>query len=388
MYGQLLPAKELFKNIDNTYQNFEYSYFLPNTLNEGYALENRQLYVISEKVIQLVTQLNVDSKRLKHLERFINRIVQYEAVESSFLEGTKTTFTELVLPEEPTKKLDKSDDRQEVLNYAEAIWHAKELLENLPTSERYCKDLHRILLTGVRGSDKKPGEFRSVQNWIGSNMINTASFVPPHPVHVNKLMLDLFQFWHNDTLMITVPIKMALFHYQFETIHPFIDGNGRLGRLLILAQLMESNLLNNPCLNVSVIFNRNKARYTESLRSANVTGDLDRWILFFLESFIEATQHTSKMYTAFSDLQNECEEKILSLNLKFQNATKLLNSLYETPYSTIGMTAEKLGITPQTAKNLHQDLVNLGIVENIKLKPLNSRKQEAILFKHYLDIFQ
>ncbi len=388
MYGQRLPARELFKNRDNLYQEFEYAYFLPNKLNQGYTLQNNQLYLLSEKVIQLVTQLNGDSKHLKHLDRFINRIVQYEAVESSFLEGTKTTFTELLLPEEPTNDEEKKYDRQEVLNYVETIWQAKHLLSQLPTSERYCKRLHTTLLSGVRGFDKEPGQFRSVQNWIGGNTIHTAQFVPPHPVHVNELMLDLFQFWHNETLMITTPIKIALFHYQFETIHPFKDGNGRLGRLLILAQLMESNLLDNPCLNVSVIFNRNKARYTESLKHANLTGDLDRWILFFLESFIEAIQQTFKMYVDFSNLQNECEEKIIPLKSKMYNAKKLLDYLYETPYSTIGMTSERLGITPQTAKNLHQDLVKLGIVVTIKLKPANARRQEAILFKKYLDIFQ
>jgi Fic family protein len=387
MYGQLLEASELFKSADQSYQNVHYHYFLPTLLNQGYEVKLSSLYLLSEKAVKLITQLNSNSRNIKQLEIFIQRIVQHEAVESSSLEGTKTTFAELVLPEERTEDLNKQHDRQEVENYVQAIWQAQNLLEELPTSERYCKDLHRTLLSGVRGSDKKPGDFRTVQNWIGGRTIKTAQFVPPHPSHLSMLIQDLFQFWHNDSLMITTPMKIALFHYQFETIHPFMDGNGRLGRLLMLAQLMESELLDNPCLNVSVIFNRNKERYTERLKYANTTGDLDSWILFFLDSFIEAAEHTSETYKAFSDLQNECDDKIVSLKAKMYNAKKLLDHLYETPYSTIRMTCEYLGITPQTAKNLHADLIDLGIVTNYRPRLPNERIQEAIRFSKYIDIF-
>jgi Fic family protein len=306
MYGQLLEASELFKSADQSYQNVNYHYFLPTLLNQGYEPKDSSLYLLSEKAVKFITKLNVSSKNIQQLGIFIEPIVPDEAAECFSLEGIK----ELVLPKERTEDSNKQYDHQEVENYVRAMWQVQNLSDVLPISEQFCKDLHRTLLSGVRGFDKKPGDYRTVQNWIDGRTIKTARFVPPHPSHLSVLMQDLFQFWHNDSLMLTTLMKIALFHYQFEVIHPFADGNGRLGRLLILAQLMESKLLDTPCLNVSVIFNRDREQYVERLNYAMTTGDLDSWILFFLEACIDASEQNLQIYKAFSDLQNAWMPKL------------------------------------------------------------------------------
>ena len=184
---------------------------------------------------------------------------------------------------------------------------------------------------------------------------------------------------------------MALFHYQFETIHPFEDGNGRIGRLLILAQLLDSKQLMEPWFNVSYIFERNKDNYTNALKNANNTGDIESWILFFIDSLNSAAQNTYKIYHEFNELQKECDEKIIQLGAKVQNAQKLLDALYDNPILAISTIAKKLNITMPTAKSLAQDFIKLKIVDaysvNMKSEKLK-RKHSAIRFTKYISLFE
>ncbi len=314
-------------------------------------------------------------------------IIKHEAVKSSAMEGTRTTFSEILLPEEKTLNTVQKEDREEVDNYIVATLQIKSLLEELPISERLICRLHTTLLESVRGHSKKPGEIRRSQNWIGGASIQTARFVPPHPNELNNLMKDLCEFWGNDALKIPVLIKIALTHYQFETIHPFHDGNGRVGRMLILAQLLDAELLDQPWLNVSNIFERQKEQYVASLRSANRSGTLEEWILFFLEAIISATKHTYEVYQAFNTLQLECSDCIIALGAKAPNAQRVLEQLYEVPYATTKMVSEHLGVTPNTAKSLLQDLIKLDIVVPHKLNIKGERKQDGVFFKRYVAIF-
>ena len=295
------------------------------------------------------------------------------------------------MPEQNFKDIEKTKDREEVLNYVKATFEMNELLEKLPISERFMCDLHKTLLDSVRGSDKKPGCVRKVQNWIGGNTIRSAKFIPPHWNELPLLLTDLYKFWHNESLKLPTLVKMALFHYQFETIHPFEDGNGRIGRLLILAQLLDSRQLMQPWFNVSYIFERNKDNYTNALKNANNTGDIESWILFFIDSLNCAAQNTYKIYHNFNELQNECSKKIIQLGAKVQNAQRLLEELYSTPILTINEIAKKLGITIPTAKSLAQDLIKLKIVDScsvmMKSEKLN-RKNSAICFTKYIALFE
>lgn len=391
MFGEMKKAQELFKNERNEYEKISYEYFLPQFLGGGFKISNPDIYLLSEEAIKTIAELNADSKNLKNIDVFLRMIVRQEAVKSSSIEGTRTTFSEILLPEQNLKDIEKTKDREEVLNYVKATFEMNELLEKLPISERFMCDLHRTLLNSVRGADKKPGCIRKVQNWIGGNTIRSAKFIPPHHRELPSLLKDLCDFWHNDSLKLPVLVKMALFHYQFETIHPFEDGNGRIGRLLILAQLLDSKQLMKPWFNVSYIFERNKDNYTNALKNANNTGDIEAWILFFIDSLNSAAQNTYNIYHKFNELQKECSEQIINLGAKAQNGKRLLEELYSTPILAISEIAQKLDITMPTAKSLAQDLINLKIVDScsviLKSEKLN-RKNSAICFTKYISLFE
>lgn len=391
MYGELKKAQELFKNENGEYENVSYEYFLPEFLNKDFVIKDRDIYVLSEKVVKAIAELNADSKNLKNIDVFVRMLINQEAIRSSSIEGTRTTFSDILLPEDLNADFVQRQDRAEVINYANATFQLKEFLQKLPISERFISNLHTILLDSVRGADKNPGEIRKIQNWIGGYTIKSAKFIPPHWKELPSLLKDLCDFWCNDDLKLPILIKIALFHYQFETIHPFKDGNGRIGRLLILAQLLDSKMLEKPWFNVSYIFERNKEKYTEALKNANSTGNLELWIKFFLDSLNSAAQNTYKIYHDFNCLQNECSEKIINLGAKANNAKNLLNELYDNPYMTLNNIAEKLRITRQTAKFLADDLVRLDIVKPCILKVKTeklTRNQQGIKFEKYIKLFE
>lgn len=391
MYGENKKAEELFKNEKNEYEKISYEYFMPKLLNTGFRITNPDIYLLSEETIKSIAELNADSKNLKNIDVFLRMIVNQEAVKSSFMEGTRTTFSEMLMPEENAENIEQIKDREEVKNYIKATFEMNELLQKLPISERFICTLHKTLLNSVRGSNKKPGCVRKVQNWIGGNTIKSSKFIPPHWKELPDLLTDLCSFWHNDDLKLPILVKMALFHYQFETIHPFEDGNGRIGRLLILAQLLDSKQLIKPWFNVSYIFERNKENYTNALKNANSTGDIESWILFFIDSLNSAAKNTYKIYHEFNELQKECSKEIIGLGAKVQNAQRLLEELYNSPIMSISEIAQKLDITMPTAKNLALDLVNLNIVESCNIKIQSEklkRKHSAICFTKYISLFE
>lgn len=391
MYGELKKAIELFKNEKNEFENVSYEYFMPNLLNIGFNVTDPDIYIMSEKAIKTLAELNADSKNLKNVDVFLRMLINQEAVKSSSMEGTRTTFSEILMPEDINANIIQKQDREEVINYVKATFEMKQLLNSLPICERFICMLHSVLLDSVRGADKNPGEIRNVQNWIGGNTIRSAKFIPPHWRELPNLLNDLCAFWHNEDLKLPQLVKIALFHYQFETIHPFKDGNGRIGRLLILAQLLDAGILAQPWFNVSYIFERNKENYTDALKTANMTGDVQSWIKFFLDSINSAAQNTYNLYHEFNKLQNECSDIVISLGAKANNAQSLLNELYQTPYMTLSEISKKLDITRQTAKFLANDLIKLGIVQPCMLKARTekiSRTQQGVYFQKYINLFE
>lgn len=239
-----------------------------------------------------------------------------EATNSSRIEGTQTNIEDALVKQNEVDP-EKRNDWKEVHNYIEAMDYAIPRLEKLPLSSRLLKETHKILLDSVRGEHKLPGQFRSSQNWIGGASINDAVFVPPPFHEVDRLMGDLENFIHSDDIAVPHLIKIALAHYQFETIHPFLDGNGRIGRLMITLYLIENKIIDKPILYLSDFFEKHKALYYDNLMAARTTNNLTQWIKFFLEGINQTSEVASRSLKEIMRLRQDCEgRRIITLGKK------------------------------------------------------------------------
>ncbi|MCU7940969.1 MAG: Fic family protein [gamma proteobacterium symbiont of Bathyaustriella thionipta] len=256
---------ETFKS-GNWIQQYQYKSFSPIKVNQEWSWESPQINTLLERASRALAELDAFTLIVPDVDLFIQMHITKEANTSSRIEGTQTQIEEAVLDSDQLSP-EKHDDWQEVQNYVQAMNEAMEALQELPLSNRLLKQTHAILMQGVRGENKSPGEFRVSQNWIGGSSLTDASYIPPHHNEVIELMSDLELFWHNDNIYVPELIRIAISHYQFETIHPFLDGNGRVGRLLITLYLVSKELLRKPSLYLSDFFERNKGSYYDALYS-------------------------------------------------------------------------------------------------------------------------
>lgn len=338
-----------------------YEYFLPSYINHEYQFDNKKLQIYLQEATRYIGELNAYGNLIPDVEFFIKMHVVSEAVSSTKIEGTKTSMDEALLAKNEIEP-EKRDDWQEVMNYIAAMRFAIERLEHLPVSVRLIKETHKILLSGVRGEHKSPGEIRTSQNWIGGASINSAHFVPPQQQHLPELLSDWEMFWHNDGLGLPALIKVAICHYQFETIHPFLDGNGRIGRLLILLQLIEKGFLDSPVLYISDFFETHRQAYYDSLSLVRRENNIEQWILFFLEAVLETAKKAKQSFEKIIKLRSMFETKVAKLGRKSESGLLLLNFLWSNPIVKIKDVEEELGIGYTTANRLVKDFVELGIL--------------------------
>lgn len=258
-------------------------------------------------------------------------------------------------------------------------------LLTLPVSTRLIKQAHSLLLEGARGTGKLPGEFRSSQNWIGGATLHDAVFIPPHHQEISNLMSDLENFLNNTEIHVPHLIKIAIAHYQFETIHPFLDGNGRVGRLLITLYLVANGLLSKPTLYLSDFFERNRQLYYDNLTLVRTHNDLSQWIKFFLAGVIETASHGVEVFQKILQLRNEIEEKkLLSLGRKLTNAKAALNYFYRYPVFTAAYLAEELQISMPTANTVIRDFIRLNIIKEVS----GNKRNRMYVFEEYLKLFR
>ena len=362
----------------------EYRSFLPEPINHGWTISDPQVLQLLGQADRALGELNAFAQLIPDIEFFIRMYVAKEATQSSRIEGTQTNIedafkdAEDLLPEV-------RDDWSEVQNYIRAITFAIESLERLPLSNRLLRDTHAILLDGVRGETKRPGEFRISQNWIGVSLKN-AVFVPPHHDHVPELMSDLEKFLHNAHAMVPPLIKIAIAHYQFETIHPFLDGNGRLGRLMISLYLASEKLLVRPALYLSDYFERNKTAYVDHLMAVRQGNHLRDWLVFFLHGVEETARGSAGVFRAILALKERIEREVLPrfIHRWQENAQQLMRYLYGQPVTDVKAVTALLDTTTNTAASLINDMVELGVL----VEMTGQRRNRLFLFHDYLDLFR
>lgn len=361
----------------------EYQAFLPESLFQDFQFQNKSTIILLEQAVKFLSEINIYSKLIPNVDYFIKMHVNKEAISSSKIEGTKTGIDELILPKEEIKP-ERRDDWQEVQNYVEAINFGIAELKNLPVSVRLIKLIHKKLLNSVRGENKLPGEIRDSQNWVGGSSIRTAHFIPPHKEEILQLLSDWEKFWHTENLHIPVLIKVALLHYQFETIHPFLDGNGRCGRMLIVLQLIEKGFLERPVLYISDYFEEYRQAYYDSLDKVRQRNDWENWARFFLEGVIKSASKGKKKFEEILFLTQKYEKRTESMGKKIPKVKRLLIHLYENPSVTVRQVSKILGTAYTTASTLVQDLTDLKILQE---KTGFSRNRYFELFE-YVNIFK
>lgn len=362
----------------------EYRSFSPEKINREWIISNPEVNSLLSEANRLIGELNAFSQIIPDVDFFITMHIMKEATTSSKIEGTKTNMDEALIKDEEGINPEKRDDWGEVQNYIKAINKSIEELENLPISNRLLKQTHEVLLSGVRGKHKLPGQFRRSQNWIGATL-KDAIFIPPHQSEVQELMADLENFIHNEKINVPHLIKIGIIHYQFETIHPFLDGNGRLGRLLIILYLVSKNVLIKPSLYLSDFFEKNKAYYYDNLMIVRVSNNLTQWIKFFLVGIIETSKSSIEVFKNILSLKSKLETEVLpKLGSKVNKGQMLLQILYQAPILSTKNTAILLNTSTSTANRLIMDFVNLGILEEYT----GYKRNRKFIFKEYVDLFR
>lgn len=318
---------------------------------------------------------------------FIRPFIQKEAVLSSRIEGTQAGLLDVYaleaqVPLFPSPKL--REDAQEVLNYIQALERGRELLQEIPLSLRLLKEVHAVLLRGVRGGGRAPGEFRRAQNWIGppGSSLEEARYVPPPPGPMLEALDALERFWHSDHGLPPL-VEIALVHYQFEAIHPFLDGNGRIGRLLITLMLLERGLLPEPALYLSAYFERHRTLYYDLLLGVSQRGAWEDWLAFFLEGVRTEARDVAERARRLLDLWREWRERY-GRKGGSAHILGLLDLLFERPVLTVPLVKDRLGITHAWANRLVQRLEEDGI-----LTPVSERKRNRLYAaKEILEILE
>ena len=309
--------------------------------------------------------------------------VKIEANKSSKIEGTRTTVEEDLLDVTDINP-EKRDDWEEVQNYVKATNYGVERIKDgFPVCTRLIRELHKILMQGVRGEHKTPGEFRTSQNWIGGSMPSTAVYVPPPHTEVAECLTDFEKFINNEEIDTPDLIKIAILHYQFESIHPFLDGNGRIGRLLIPLYIQSKGMLDKSCLYISDYIERNKDTYYDMLTRVRTHNDMIAWIKFFLKAVIETSKIAKEKFRSIVELTMEMDKVILDLPIKAENAKKVIDVLYNEPIINRKKLMEITNIRPSTLK----DTVNVLLENNVIVETTGYSRNQVFAFQKYIDLF-
>ncbi len=336
--------------------------FVPNPLPPLPALElDAEIQELVEKAMLALGRLDGLTTVLPDPRLFLYSYVRKEAVLSSQIEGTQSSLSDLMLFEMEGVAGVPIDDVQEVSNYVAAMQYGLRRLETLPLSLRLLKEIHGVLLSKGRGSRREPGEFRRSQNWVGGSRPGNALFVPPPPDQVLECLGALEKFLHNDPVKTPLLIKAALAHVQFETIHPFLDGNGRLGRLLITFLFCAEGALSEPLLYLSLYFKQHRQQYYDLLQSVRLTGDWEAWVRFFLSGVEETAKQAGQTAKALMKLAAADEQRIQAIGKAAGSALRVHRLLQAQPILSIATASDELKLSVPTVTACMKHLAKLGI---------------------------
>lgn len=358
-----------------------YKSFQPNPINRDWQVEDMQLLNLLSKADRFLGRLDMYSEYV-NIDLYLRMHITKEATQSSKIEGTQTNMEEAFLDKEDIA-FEKRDDWEEVQNYIGAMNEAVQQLHRLPFSSRLIKQTHKILLDGVRGKHKLPGEYRSSQNWIGGASIDDAVFIPPIHTSLPELMSDIEKFANDELNPLPDLLKIAIIHYQFETIHPFLDGNGRVGRLLITLYLVDKGILKQPILYLSDFFERNRTLYYDNLMRVRTHNDINQWLKFFLTGIIEISKNGVATFDGILQLQKNLEIKLQTFGSRTKEAKKIVEYLYSQPVIAASRMEEITGKSKATNYKLLADFERLEILKEIS----GGQRNKLYVFKDYLDLF-
>lgn len=360
-----------------------YQSFVPSPLPPTPPIE------ISEDILEQLIKANSQlailesvATRIPDVDLFVSMYVRKEALMSSQIEGTQATLEDVLDPliEDNTNR-----NVADVVNYIKATEYAIRRLHELPLCNRLLKETHAILMEGVRGQEKNPGEFRCSQNWIGGkgSTLRNAKYIPPSPDDMTEAMSDLEKYINADDRLDGL-IRAALIHYQFETIHPFLDGNGRIGRLLITLFLMEKKILTTPALYISYFLKKNRVEYYDRMTEVRSKGNYEQWVKFFLQAIAESAKDAIAAIDELTALHDKNVDLVAGMGRASKNAMLVFRYLEANPIIEIGKTAEALGITFGTASNVVERLSSAGILE----QTTTGRRNRTFAYKDYLAILR
>lgn len=362
---------------------YQYRSFLPEKIDHEWIISTPDINSLLSDANRLIGELNAFSQLIPDVDYFIKMHITKEATTSSKIEGTKTNIEDVLIKKEDISP-EKRDDWNEVQNYINAINFSMTELEKLPISNRLIRYTHKVLLQEVRGEKKNPGEFRKSQNWIGATL-KDAIYIPPPQSEVRDLMADLESFLNDHKILTPHLIRIAIAHYQFETIHPFLDGNGRIGRLLITLYLVSNGILNKPSLYLSDFFEKNRINYFDNMMIARTKNNLSQWIKFFLVGIIETASSSINVFKRIIILREKVEiGKISKMGSKAKRGMILIKSLYQNPIIDSNSICALLDVAPSTANRLIVDFQKEGILEELT----GFKRNRKYIFREYFEIFQ
>ena len=359
----------------------DYQCFVPHNLKDIKLNIDSEINALVNKAYLLLGRLDGMAITLPDIDLFVSMYVQKEAVISSQIEGTQASLVDVL---QKDKEKEKIKDTEEIVNYIKATHYAFKRLNKMPLCMRLIRETHAVLLSNVRGEEKMPGEFRRSQNWIGhaGSTLKDASFIPPAPDEMDICLGDLERYIHEDSTISNL-IKIALIHYQFETIHPFLDGNGRMGRLLIILYLREQGLIEYPVLYLSYFFKKNRNRYYELLNNIRIKGEFEEWIKFFIDGICEISEDAITSIQKIVELKNTDMKKIRELSgSNISNLLLIYDYLLQHPFLDAEDIKNLVGVSKPTANKLLENLMTIEIVELVEDK----KRYRQYVYKKYVDI--